>query len=412
MKPLVQNKNQKGAFFWNSAASILVSFQSALLLIVISYFGSTQDAGIFTFAYAAANLMVVIGKFGMRQFQVSDANNKYTFSEYLYSRKITTIIMLIVSFFYALFSGANNYNKIMVILLWCGIRAIEAYEDVYHGFLQKIGYLNKAAKVLFFRTFASIITFSFIYYVYSNLVIASTACFFISLFLALMLNYKYHTLYPNCKNTNKDSIKNILLENMSLFIAYFCTMYLGNAPKYSINNVVSDEMQAIYGYMFMPVFLVNLLFGFILQPLLTTYSAFWHTKNIKELKQLIYRHLMIIVLLTILTILGGKFIGIYLLETIYNVSLRPYEHILYILLFASGLISLLSYSKTLLTVVRCQNALLAGYLATCLFMVIGGRPVLQRTGLTGISIYYTVIISLLNIFSFLLFIHVLHQAEK
>ncbi|MCM1144049.1 MAG: hypothetical protein NC318_11390 [Blautia sp.] len=411
MDSYIQEKNQKSAFLWNSISSILLSFQSAVLLIVISQYGNTDDAGIFTFAYAAANLMVVIGKFGMRQFQASDTKDKYAFSEYLFSRKATVLLMIAVSIPYAILSGAHNRVKIFTILLWCGTRAIEAYEDVYHGFLQKNGELSKGAKILSIRTFLSILAFFAAYCWKQSLIAASAAAFATALIFALLLNFRYRSFYPVPTPTDKVQVKNLLRENMSLFIAYFCTMYLGNAPKYSLNNTVSDEMQAVFGYMFMPVFLVNMLCGFILQPLLTTYSVLWHSKEIKKLGQLIRRHMLLIVSLTVITILGGKFIGIYLLEIIYNVSLQPYAAILYILLFTSGLISVLSYSRTLLTVVRYQNPVLIGYLAACLAMILGGRPALQIGGLAGISIYYAFVILLLDIFSFGLFLRVLHKTN-
>ena len=405
----IRNNNQKSAFFWNSVASVLNSFQSAILLIFISHFGGASDAGIFVFAYAAANLMTGIGRFGMRQFQVSDTIDKYSFSEYLYSRKITTFVMLALSIPYALGSGAGNYVKVMTVLLWCGIRAIEVYEDVYHGYLQKNGLLNIGAKILSIRMFVSIIMFSLVYYLERNLLTASVINFLLAAVLALILNYRYRNLYPDSTVVDKRCVGRLFIENVSLFISSFCYMYLGNAPKYSINNVLSDEMQAVFGYMFMPVFLVNLLSNFILQPLLTTYSELWHNKNIKDLKSLIYRHFIVIVTLTIITVLGGKFIGIYLLEIIYNVSLIPYAHILYILLVASGLNAFMTYSRTLLTVVRYQNIALLGYIVACLAMLIGGRPALKWGGMTGISIYYSIVILLLNVYSFGIFIFVLRK---
>ena len=45
-----------------------------------------SDAGILTIAFAIANLLVNIGKFGMRGFQVTDVRNQYCFNTYLSSR--------------------------------------------------------------------------------------------------------------------------------------------------------------------------------------------------------------------------------------------------------------------------------------------------------------------------------------
>ena len=189
-------------------------------------------------------------------------------------------------------------------------------------------------------------------------------------------------------------------------------MYLGNAPKYSINGLLSNEMQAIYGYLFMPVFLIGMLCNFILQPLITTYSQLWNQKNIRGLYHLVSIHLAVIFILTIITILGGKFIGIYLLEIFYNVSLHPYSYTLYVLLVASGLIAVLSYFRTLLTIIRCQNTVLWLYVSGCILMIVGSPYFLNVGSILGISIYYALIIFLLDLLSFCLFIYKISQAHS
>lgn len=410
MKSNTSINANKGAFFWNSIASVLNSFQSAIILVVISYVTGGNDAGIFVFCYAAANLMMIIGKFGMRQFQVSDINNKYTFSDYLLSRRFTIILMFIISIFYALFSSHGDAEKLFTILLWCGIRGIESYEDVYHGDLQKNGHLDKASMILTFRIFISIIIFCLSYYWKKDLIMSSALTFLFSLTLAIILNSHYKNLYSCTTNANINQVKNLLIENASLFLGYFCFMYLSNAPKYSVNGFLSNEMQAIYGYLFMPVFLIGMLCNFILQPLITTYSQLWNQKNIHGLCRLVGLHLGIIFILTAITILGGKFIGIYLLEIFYNVSLQSYSQILYVLLTASGLIAILSYFTTLLTIMRCQNMSLLIYLGGCILMKIGSPYALNIGGMMEISIYYTAIVFLLDFLLFCLFLHkILHE---
>ena len=44
--------------------------------------GNDYDGGVFTIAYAIGNLMMTIGKYGMRNFQATDVNEKYSYKEY------------------------------------------------------------------------------------------------------------------------------------------------------------------------------------------------------------------------------------------------------------------------------------------------------------------------------------------
>ena len=57
---------QKTAYIWNTWAAMLNSFQSVLILMVISRIDPVTDAGVFTIAFAIGNLMLTIGQYGIR----------------------------------------------------------------------------------------------------------------------------------------------------------------------------------------------------------------------------------------------------------------------------------------------------------------------------------------------------------
>ena len=112
---------QKTAYIWNTWAAMLNSFQSVLILMVISRIDPVTDAGVFTIAFAIGNLMLTIGQYGIRQFQVSDVQEKYSFREYVGARIITSSLMVIVSFFYVglhYWSGSYGLEKALQYFLF------------------------------------------------------------------------------------------------------------------------------------------------------------------------------------------------------------------------------------------------------------------------------------------------------
>ena len=110
----------KSAYLWNTCAAMLNAFQTVFILMLISRIDPVIDAGVFTIAFAIGNLMMAIGKYGIRQFQVSDVEEKYSFKEYTVARIITSIIMIAASFVYVgvnLASGLYDSSKSIVINL-------------------------------------------------------------------------------------------------------------------------------------------------------------------------------------------------------------------------------------------------------------------------------------------------------
>ena len=80
---LIQSDNiERDSFIWNMAGSMIMAFQSVIMLMILTRVLGLIEAGVFTIAYANANLFLTIGKYGVRNFQVSDVTGQFTFREY------------------------------------------------------------------------------------------------------------------------------------------------------------------------------------------------------------------------------------------------------------------------------------------------------------------------------------------
>ena len=131
---------QKSAFIWNTCASMLNAFQTVFILMLISRIDPILDAGIFTIAFAIANLIMTVSRYGIRQFQASDVHEKYSFQTYRNWRAVTTLASIIVLCAYVGYcygTGNYSYYKSIVVILIGFTKIIDAFEDVLHGMLQQ-----------------------------------------------------------------------------------------------------------------------------------------------------------------------------------------------------------------------------------------------------------------------------------
>lgn len=152
---------QKSTYLWNTAGSMILAFQSVLILVFLTHTAGIAEAGIFTLAYANANLLLNIGKFGMRNFQVTDVTAAYTFREYRASRMVTCMVMLAVSLIYAVaaWRGGYSFEKSLIMFFMALFRMPDAIEDVYAAQLQKKGRLDAASKAMTFRLVSALLVF-------------------------------------------------------------------------------------------------------------------------------------------------------------------------------------------------------------------------------------------------------------
>lgn len=63
-------------------------------------------------------------------------------------------------------------------------------------------------------------------------------------------------------------------------VQIFLSFYIGNAPKYAIDSILNDGLQACCGFIAMPVFVIGLLNNFIFNPMISRMSFMWSEKEL------------------------------------------------------------------------------------------------------------------------------------
>lgn len=399
---LCNSKNKdKDAYIWNTFSAMLNAFMTVFILMFISRIDPVTDAGIFTIAFAIGNLMLTIGRYGIRQFQVSDINEKYSCQDYIYARLITCIAMILVSFFYIFrnyISDLYDTEKSLVIALICGMKIVDAMEDVFHGMLQQHGRLDIAGKVLSIRLLGYILSFILVYVFTKSLILASGISLLLTILLFLILNRIGLSDFQISKQPfSFKKVRALLIECFPLFLSYYFVMYISNAPKYAIDTVLDNEAQACFNYIFMPVFVIGLLSQFIYQPAINKLSYIWYEGRIKQFIKLILIQCGIILGLAICAVIGGGLLGIPVLSLIYGVDLSGYRENLVILLIGGGILAYVNFFQMIITVVRKQKWLLLGYGFSYFLFICFGRIIVKKWGVYGISVFYSVVIAVIAV---------------
>lgn len=404
---LTSNNIERDSFIWNMVGSLLMAFQSVILLVILTRTVGLINAGIFTIAYANANLFLNIGKYGMRSFQVSDVKQQFSFNDYLYSRYITSFAMLIVSIIYIIYAAiANNYSmgKTMIIFVMCLFKIPDAIEDVYYGDYQKKGRLDIGAKAIAWRLILTLTLFSCILIIFNDLLISLIiSTIFTFILMVIFIRYTVCDFVETGKKSWKKIIK-LLKQCFPLAAGGFLSFYIGNAPKYAIDSILNDELQACYGFIAMPVFVIGLLNNFIFVPILYKMSCLWEERKIKAFIQRTLIQVLIIFTITLACIIGAYLIGIPVLSILYSTDLAPYKSELLILLLGGGFLGLSGLLNTMITIIRFQKALLWGYGIIAIVAFILSNYIVQQWEMLGAALLYTLLMVALCIIFAIIFV--------
>jgi O-antigen/teichoic acid export membrane protein len=313
-------------FIWNSIGTGFNSFNSLFFLILVTRINGLVEAGIFSIAYATSTILYTIAMYSGRLCQVTDTKNKIGDKDYILTRFVTCMIMAVGA---AIFLGVRHYPlyKTGVFIALAIFKGIEAFSDVLYGVMQKNDVLYKAGMSLTAKGFIGLVLFGIIDFFTKNLVIASIALIVVNAVILLVYDYLIVTskLIDKERKLEKANVLSILKSEFFVFVNSFAGIYILNAPKYAIDSFLTENIQAIYGYIMMPATVMTLFTQFIVMPVLGKLKELFAAGDLKGMTKLTNKIKLIVLAFGAFAVgcaflLGPEFLGL-----IYGVELLAYR---------------------------------------------------------------------------------------
>lgn len=387
----MKNTTRNGVIF-NALSGGINAIQSVIWLMIITRVLGLTDAGIFTIAYATSNLFLMIGKYGIRNFQVSDVKKSYTWNDYYISRILTVIAMMAAALIYSLYmnlSGSYTIYKAIVVFLMTLLKAADAYEDVYYGMYQQTGRLDLAGLAMSIRLGGQLIFLSVCVLFKLDLLISLILTNIFSWVLLFILLKKFNSKFEfDNISPNKKRVKKIFILCAPLFLSSFVSYYVCNLSKYAIDRIMGEAEQAYYGFISMPVFVVFLFTNFIYQPMLKDISELWVEQKKLLFKKKLLSAVSLIGIISIIVLVGGWFLGVWGLGILYGVNMEKYKYELMVLLIGSVFYAFSAFFSVIITVMRKQKFALYVYVAVLIVFQFATTYLVKSDGIMGASLSY------------------------
>lgn len=403
---LIDTKDKKkSSYIWNMIAYTGNSFQSMLLMLVISRKGNMTDAAMFSIGFTIASMLVLLGKYAVRNYQVSDIKTAYTYGEYVYARIVTTAGMALAAAAYLVFCcfyKDYSADKITCVALLLGPRFLEAVEDVFHGDLQRHGRLDIAAKIWAIRTWGYIVCFAALYGLTGVIAQAVAGSLLVAIVIWGGLNHAVYDLFPKNMTCEKGKVRELLKNCFPLAVSTFTVMYIANSPKYTVDAVFTSEEQTCFNIVFMPVFVINLFGNYIYNPIVKSLAALREGGHSKKIKKIMCFQTLVLMSFSGLVALCGKWFGIRWLEILYKVSLEQYETEFVLLMIAGGALAVFNFLVVISTVIRRQKPLLYISVIFSVILLAGNKLILLSYGVRYMCLFYAAAMTCMSVVTFLL----------
>ncbi len=383
-------------YVWNTLGQTLWGSLFPILTIVSTQLAGAEEAGRFNLAFTVATLLLYLGNYGVRTFQVSDLDEMDSFSAYQIQRVMTCALMLASGAAYCAF---RNYDTTMALIAAgaFGYRAIDALSDVYEGRLQQMDKLYLSGISIAVRTVAPLAVFTGLLLVTKSLPTASIGLAVSELACMLAVSMPLALLEtPVSRPWQALEVRELFVECFPAFAAMFLFNLIETMPKFAMEGALPYEDQVYFSAIYFPAQKALMAVGFIYKPQLLRLANIWSERDKRARFDLIVIAMLgACVVVTIGMLLFAAIVGIPLASFLYATDFEPFRTAQYLMMVAGGFAAASDFLFQILTVLREQATATRLYVAAFAFVSVASSVLVRTTGFMGAVYAYLAVMVVL-----------------
>ena len=272
-------KNQlRRNLIFNTAGSLLFYVcQAAINLLVVALAG-IEASGMLALAMTIANVCVSFASYGMRTFQVSDLEVKYSDKTYLLSRQLTVGAAWLGCFVFA-FANSYSAQQRWVILLFTGYRLVESWSDIWHGYLQRAERMDIVGISFGVRGLvtAAVITLGLL--LTHDLVLTVGILFALNVLYVLLVDVPLARKQADFAAAGQAGVWALLWECLPLAVYASLNTAIGSTPRYFCERLLGQEELGYFNSVFVPVLVLQVGAVYLFVPFITTFARLWNERD-------------------------------------------------------------------------------------------------------------------------------------
>lgn len=381
-------------FIWNMIGSVLYAAATILLVRLTRGAAGTGTGADFNIAFKTGQILLTVGYFEIRPFQVTDVTGEYSFGDYFSFRILTCGVMLLAGFLFPLATGEEGQRFALFFLL-CLYKLMDGAADVFEGEFQKNGRMDLAGKSVAFRTVFSVAVYGVAVMVTRDVVLS--ACLMVAAAAAGVLLFDVPLIHEFAAmevSFDRCRLGRLVRSTVLLFIGSILCLYIFNASNYAVDGVfrgtdqASEDIRYVYACLFMPTSVINLASGFLFKPILTTLATDFAEGRYRRFAGLIGKLLLGVFGITAACLIGGALLGLPVLSVVYGYDLAGYLPELEILILGGGFNAAGIILYYAMTVMRKQRDILISYCVVAAATLAVSVWSVENWGLMGAAVSY------------------------
>lgn len=377
------NQLQRNLVF-NTVGSLLFYLCQASITLLVAALSGPVESGLLATAMTISNVCLSVASYGMRTFQVSDLEHKYTDNTYRKSRQLTLLIAMVIC---VAFAAINNYSQSQrwVILWYTLFRLVESWSDVWHGFLQRKERMDLVGISFAVRGLLTVGTVTAGLLLSHNLVSTLMVLALLNLAYVALVDRPLSARHADLSKREGGSVPQLLLECMPLAVYAALNTSIPSVPRYFCERILGTQAMGYFNNIFLPVMILQVAMVYLFVPFITTFARLWMTRDKPGFVKGIKRLSVALMAVWACGAVGVMLLGRWGLSFLYPATpeLLEYTPLLQPLVLATVLTILATVLCHLLTIARAMGALIVANVIGLVGAFAASIPLISGFGLYG-----------------------------
>ncbi len=348
----MKEQNIKKSVLWNAGGNLIYLVCQWLITILVANTGDFSDAGILSIAMSISATFQTIAMFGIRNFQISDVENKYSDSAYVKFRTITCAVALLGCMLFSLLGGYGT-EQLLSIFIFMVFRLSENFSDVLHGIAQKNGRLDVAGKSFAIKGVCTLAVFIVGYKLSGSLCVG--------LLLMAILSWTSTVFYDVLVTrklsgfsvwTRKLAWLPLAKETAPLCIYLFLSAAIYTVPKLILEQKCGEEILGAYSSIFAPALLISTAAGYLYTPFVPAFAEAYQGKDTNAFIKLFLKITAAVAVFALVTVVAAIFLGDFALGLLFGDKILGYTYLLIPILVSIFVNAIFTFLCTLCVVLR------------------------------------------------------------
>lgn len=333
-----------------------------LTIIQVSNLSGNTGAGIYNLAISISNPFSAIALYGIRPYQVSDINDRFSGRVYVASRIVTAGLAFVLCAGRVALGGYTGETAVC-ILLYMLLRLAEAAVDVFQGIEQKGDRMDAVGISFYLRAVVTVGAFVAGQILFDNLMLSMLAMPLASFVVIWIYDGRLSArLTPIKPRFDWKAIGTLLWICLPLTLNTYMVSELATIPKTVLERSWGSGMLGIYGSIAAPSIIVQTAGSFLFNPVIPALAEDLQQGEKRRFLARGIKYTGLISAMTVVCVIGAAIFGRFGLRILFagNLSVLDYANMLIPTIICSGLVTVAWLFATLLIVMREFKYLIIG----------------------------------------------------